>query len=768
MVLASSNGITFVSGDLVVGLVGNTDGSAPGDNQASPIELEQLTTSGVVSGTMLLPQTTTTTGGVTEHAISGEYGSSSEGSLQLAANGQSLVIAGYGVNAAAFNSGGTATYGTTALAQTFTVANGGTNGAPAGVTLVPRVVADINANGTVDTSTALLNVYNENNPRSVATTDGTSFYLGGQGVKGDTTQGVFLAQDGAGSATSIHATVDARTVELANGSLYVSQDSKQGTGGTSNISSFAAAQPTGTSAETPLPGISQTVTLSAANGGNGINGSAGTVHISPENYFFANSTTLYVADGGNPKQGGAGDGGLQKYSLVNGNWNLDYTLSAGLNLVADTTADPGQGGKATTGLIGLTGQVNAATGTVSLYATNATIGDLNQTSVYGINDTLAATSASAASAESFSTLFTAPTGTNVRGIAFAPTAAVCFASGTPIRTNRGDVPVEELAVGDFVVTSSGERRPIRWLGHRTVDCRSHPDRKAVLPVCIAADAFAPGKPTRDILVSPGHAICVDVLGEVLMPAMALVNGSTVAPVEVDAVTYWHVELDSHDVLVAAGLPAESYLEMGNRDFFAEQPVVMLGATPDAEVATHDDFCRPFHADGPIVMGVRAQLAVRARALGWTLEDGDPMADLHLIADGRRIEPVRRGLVARFAVPAGVGELRLASTAARPSELGLSADPRLLGVDVEALVVADGFGAPRAIALDDPRLDGGFYAVETPADSPAHRWTDGNTRLPAELLEGCQDGAFLAVTVTHLALPRWKAKSAATADGVAEG
>ena len=188
---------------------------------------------------------------------------------------------------------------------------------------------------------------------------------------------------------------------------------------------------------------------------------------------------------------------------------------------------------------------------------------------------------------------------------------VCFGAGTLIRTTRGDVPVEQLVVGDLVVTASGAHRPIRWLGHRVIDCHQHSNPAGVLPIRIDAHAFGPHRPTRNLLVSPGHAICLDVLGEVLIPAGALVNGTTIAQVEVDEVTYWHVELDSHDVILAENLPAESYLEMGNRTFFAESGIVALAATPDAKVVTHADFCRPFHADGPLVEAVKARLGKRA-------------------------------------------------------------------------------------------------------------------------------------------------------------
>ena len=183
--------------------------------------------------------------GVTEYAISDEYGSSSEGTLELSGDGHSLVIAGYGVNADAFNQGGAAVYGNSALGQSTSIQGGQ-------YTAVPRVIADINADGVVDTSTALYDVFNTNNPRSVATVDGSSFYISGQGVKGDDTQGVFYAVDGASSATSINDATDTRTVEIYNGQLYVSADSTQGA---TNISDYGYL-PTSTTSPVVMQGLS--------------------------------------------------------------------------------------------------------------------------------------------------------------------------------------------------------------------------------------------------------------------------------------------------------------------------------------------------------------------------------------------------------------------------------------------------------------------------------------------------------------------------------
>jgi len=373
----------FKTGDLVLSVYGNGNQSGTyGDNQASPIVLRDVTTSGSFVDQLVLPQSSFIgASGTLNSAISGEYGSSSEGTLQLSADGHLLTIMGYGVNAASFNGATlnpTDAYGTQALAQTTSVLGGSS-------TAVSRVVAAVNAQGEVDTSTALFGFANTNNPRSVATVNGSSFYVAGQGVKGDGTQGVQFVMDGASSATVIYHGTDTRTATIVNGELYVSTDSKQGgtagDKGSSNIAVYGATPPTVATTPTILAGISNSVTLGAGQG-NGVS-VTGTANLSPENFFFANSTTLYVADGGQPKRGGLGDGGLQKWSLVNGGWSLDYTLSAGLDLVANTATS------GTSGLIGLTGK--DVGGEVELFATNSTIGDEEQTYLFGIEDSLSAT-----------------------------------------------------------------------------------------------------------------------------------------------------------------------------------------------------------------------------------------------------------------------------------------------------------------------------------------------------------------------------------------
>jgi hypothetical protein len=185
-------------------------------------------------------------------------------------------------------------------------------------------------------------------------------------------------------------------------------------------------------------------------------------------------------------------------------------------------------------------------------------------------------------------------------------AAACFCAGTHIRTARGEVPVEDLRSDDMIPTVEGVHRPLVWLGRRRLDCRRHKSPEQVWPVRIARDAFAPGLPICDLYLSPDHAVFVD---HMLIPVKCLVNGTTIAQVPMDEVTYYHVELDRHDVLLAEGLPAESYLDTGDRSTFEN------GGGP---IALHPDFAvRVWEAEGyaPIVVAGRALEPIRQRLKG---------------------------------------------------------------------------------------------------------------------------------------------------------
>lgn len=330
--------------------------------------------------------------------------------------------------------------------------------------------------------------------------------------------------------------------------------------------------------------------------------------------------------------------------------------------------------------------------------------------------------------------------------------APCYVTGTAIRAlvdGAGvDVAVENLRIGDLAITAAGAHRPIRWIGHRMVDCSRHAEPHSVQPIRIAAGAFGESRPLRDLTVSPGHAICFDMLGEVLIPAVALVNGSTITQQDVETVTYWHIELDSHDVLLAEGQAAESYLDMGNRGFFTENGVISLHATPDGHAMAHAKMCRPFHGGGVLVEVVRAQLQVRAEELGWQLDD-TPLADMHLVVDGKRIDADAQGLVAQFSLPSDARNVWLVSQPSSPREIGLNADMRRLGLCLKSMTIEGDGTESHVVALDNPELCDGFHKFEGHC-----RWTAGRSRLPAALFEGFDGMVVLRIELARAALPRW--------------
>lgn len=137
-------------------------------------------------------------------------------------------------------------------------------------------------------------------------------------------------------------------------------------------------------------------------------------------------------------------------------------------------------------------------------------------------------------------------------------APLCFLRGTGILTPRGPVKIEELAIGDEVVTHFGGISRVKWLGRQSYSRRFAARNPAKMPVRIKAGALADGRPLRDLLISPGHSLLI---GGQLVLAQFLINGLTItqgeAPEQID---YIHVELDGHDCVLAEGCWAESYAD----------------------------------------------------------------------------------------------------------------------------------------------------------------------------------------------------------------
>nr|WP_246549094.1 Hint domain-containing protein [Ancylobacter oerskovii] len=157
---------------------------------------------------------------------------------------------------------------------------------------------------------------------------------------------------------------------------------------------------------------------------------------------------------------------------------------------------------------------------------------------------------------------------------------LCFLSGTMIATPDGEVAIETLKAGDLVLTAQGAARPVRWLARQTVSTL-FADPLKTMPVRIRAGALGEGLPKRDLYVSSDHALELDGL---LVQAGALVNGTTIVR-HTDMpspLVYYHVELDDHSLILAEGVPAETFVDNVTRRRFDNWQ-----EAPEAPVAEMD-------------------------------------------------------------------------------------------------------------------------------------------------------------------------------------
>ena len=300
-------------------------------------------------------------------------------------------------------------------------------------------------------------------------------------------------------------------------------------------------------------------------------------------------------------------------------------------------------------------------------------------------------------------------------------AAPCYCGGTRILTDRGEIAVEDMRIGDFVVTAAGELRPILWIGHRHIDISRHPAPRTVWPVRVATGAFGENLPRRDLWLSPGHSVACE---GVIMPISCLINGRSVSQIEQNRVVYWHVELDAHDIILAEGLPAESYLDCGNRTAFANGGA-FVEAHPDFQPKHWAATCLPLVLEGPQVVTTKARILARLADEGHSINQE---ADAHIVVDGLRIEPTHLSETRlAFALPPGGVKITLRSNRCAPAHVvAESSDVRELGLCVGRLEI-DG----SSVSLDCDKTCGlGWHEAEFADRRFTHRWTTGATPLRA--------------------------------------
>ena len=240
----------------------------------------------------------------------------------------------------------------------------------------------------------------------------------------------------------------------------------------------------------------------------------------------------------------------------------------------------------------------------------------------------------------------------------------CFASSTRLLTPNGYKPVQAFAPGDPIITQAGAKKPVRWIGRRVMEMgsRAHADTR---PVIVMQNALGPGIPSRPIRLSPSHAVFMD---GVLVPVMHLVNGATILrDRKTGTVTYYHLELDRHEVVMADGLLLETYLDTGNRGQFEQE-------TGDRGKATQS--CAPLVTGGPKLAQLRRQLHDIALRAGFTTTR-EP--ELYALAKGAKhlpeMLPARGKPVARFSLDPGAGRIMLVARSAAPADTDPDSDDR---------------------------------------------------------------------------------------------
>ena len=191
----------------------------------------------------------------------------------------------------------------------------------------------------------------------------------------------------------------------------------------------------------------------------------------------------------------------------------------------------------------------------------------------------------------------------------------CFTPGTRIDTARGEVPVEEIVVGDLVLTRDNGYRPIRWVGRRDLSAAELVVRPELCPVLIRAGALGHNEPNQDMMVSPQHRFLfaggwIELLtgeSEVLVAALHLTGRLGIERLTARPVSYIHLLFDAHEIVLSDGTWSESFqpgrATLGSMDDLQRREIFALFPELDASPS--------FVAARPSAKGFEARAARRA-------------------------------------------------------------------------------------------------------------------------------------------------------------
>lgn len=313
---------------------------------------------------------------------------------------------------------------------------------------------------------------------------------------------------------------------------------------------------------------------------------------------------------------------------------------------------------------------------------------------------------------------------------------VCFLSGSMIRTSKGDVAVEDIQIGDQVVTFDWRNnqdviRPVIWTGKGHCKVRFDlPDDEAGWPVRVIKNAISDGVPYKDMLITAEHCLF---FRDRFVPVRMLVNGVSIFyDKSITSYDYYHVETEQHSVITADGMLTESYLDTGNRSSFRQE----------GKIATLRGAVKNWADDAGAPLGVeRSFVEPLFRALEWrensvvgtkistTKIETTTDPDLHLITQtGAVIRPMRKTAHHySFMLPPNTESVRIVSRSSRPSDVigPFVDDRRYMGVavaDVQLQCAKQQFDITSHLQDEKPS---GWHDT----DWTDCAWTNGNAELP---------------------------------------
>mgnify|MGYP001195369858 FL=1 len=312
-------------------------------------------------------------------------------------------------------------------------------------------------------------------------------------------------------------------------------------------------------------------------------------------------------------------------------------------------------------------------------------------------------------------------------------AEVCFLAGSLIKTASGLVAVEDLTVGDEIITYVDGIETVRcvaWVGQAHCTVRQDlPLDQAGYPVRILKDAIADGVPFKDMLITAEHSLFFD--GK-FVPVRMLVNGRSIFyDTSITSYDYYHIETEDHSVIMADGMLTESYLDTGNRRLFRQNRRIV--SIPRNRNLSWNEAVAPLAVSRDVVEPLFRQIEARADDKSYPVQtEARPLTcerGLQLITDtGATIYPARtHGEHTTFMIPVGVQSVRIISNSSRPSDVigPFVDDRRNLGILVGEIKMFES-RATRTLTshLRDEELVG-WNNVE----DGTMRWTTGDAVLP---------------------------------------